>query len=122
MAMVEYAWQCVHRAKERGYSIVVGDAEGIDLTVILSCLSMQVPFETHGITPQARCLHPVRASYANAQLNYHQHNTNFLGRDRVMVNRADMVIAVWNGASRGTKYTYDYAVKQGKEAHLKTFN
>jgi len=37
------------------------------------------------------------------------------------VKRADACLAIWNGKSRGTKYTYDYAVKSGKKAWLKAF-
>lgn len=35
-------------------------------------------------------------------------------RNEDMVNAADKVVAFWNGNSRGTKYTIDYAVKQQK--------
>jgi nucleoside 2-deoxyribosyltransferase len=31
-----------------------------------------------------------------------------------MVDLADIVLAIWDGRSRGTKYTVDYAVKKGK--------
>lgn len=37
-----------------------------------------------------------------------------LVRDREMVDRADIVYALWNGRSRGTKYVIDYAKSTGK--------
>ena len=40
---------------------------------------------------------------------------DFLSRNRYMVSLSDSVIAVWDGVSRGTKYTFNYAQKQGKE-------
>lgn len=33
-------------------------------------------------------------------------------RNRLVVDMADVVIAFWNGTSRGTKYTIDYAKKK----------
>ena len=35
-------------------------------------------------------------------------------RNEEMVDLADIVLAIWDGRSRGTKYTVDYAVKKGK--------
>ena len=37
-----------------------------------------------------------------------------LKRNEVMVNLADQVLVIWDGKSRGTKYTIDYAKKIGK--------
>lgn len=34
-----------------------------------------------------------------------------LVRNEEMVDMADLVIAIWDGHSRGTKYTIDYAIK-----------
>lgn len=36
-----------------------------------------------------------------------------LVRNREIVKQAEMVVALWDGASKGTKYTIDYAKKQG---------
>lgn len=33
-------------------------------------------------------------------------------RNRLIVDMADVVLAFWNGTSRGTKYTIDYAKKK----------
>ena len=37
-----------------------------------------------------------------------------LVRDRLIVDNSDCVLAFWDGKSRGTKYTLDYAREQGK--------
>ncbi len=34
-------------------------------------------------------------------------------RNREIVDNSDMVVAFWNGTSKGTKYTIDYANKKG---------
>lgn len=36
-------------------------------------------------------------------------------RDEEMVEFADVTIAFWNGKSRGTKYTFDFAKKLGRK-------
>ena len=38
-----------------------------------------------------------------------------LVRDRLIVDEADFVVAVWDGVSRGTMYTLRYALGRGKE-------
>lgn len=35
-------------------------------------------------------------------------------RNRAIVDKADCVVAVWDGKSHGTKYSVDYARKKGK--------
>lgn len=42
-----------------------------------------------------------------------------LVRNRLIVENADIVVAIWDGRSRGTKYTIDYARKLNK--HLRLF-
>ena len=37
-----------------------------------------------------------------------------LKRNEEMVDMADAVLAIWDGKSRGTKYTVEYAKKRGK--------
>ena len=49
----------------------------------------------------------------------------YLRRDRLLVDRADRVVAIWDGASPGTYYTMKYAQERGKlhycwlERHVK---
>ena len=43
-----------------------------------------------------------------------------LVRNREMVDMADLVIAIWDGKSRGTKFTIDYAIKTN--TRLKIYN
>ena len=42
----------------------------------------------------------------------------FLERDRQIVDHCDILLAVWDGSSRGTKHTLDYAGKVGKPAFI----
>lgn len=42
-------------------------------------------------------------------------------RNRIIVDQADALIAIWDGESSGTKGTIKYAEKQGKPVHVRTF-
>lgn len=42
-------------------------------------------------------------------------------RNRSIVEESDLIIAIWDGKSRGTKETIDYAMALGKEVQLYKF-
>src|ERR1051326_7853894 len=93
----------VLRAKQLGWSITVGDASGVDAVVIQTCNLNDVPYLCYGISRDPRCTIAKRSAYTRVRGNY-------LDRDRYMVHLADEVYCIWNGVSRGTKYTYDCAI------------
>lgn len=39
-------------------------------------------------------------------------------RNRMIIDNCDQVIAIWDGISKGTKFTLDYAKKQGKPIEI----
>lgn len=39
-------------------------------------------------------------------------------RNEKIVNEADLIVAIWDGKSRGTKYTIDYANEQKKKVKI----
>ena len=41
-----------------------------------------------------------------------------LKRNELMVDMADAVLVIWDGVSKGSKYTIDYAKKQGKRVEV----
>lgn len=41
-----------------------------------------------------------------------------LVRDRQIVDKADLVVAIWDGNSPGTRYTIEYAKRQGVKVKL----
>ncbi len=45
-----------------------------------------------------------------------------LERNKTIVDNSDMVIAFWDGKSRGTKFTIDYATRQEKSIEIIKFN
>lgn len=42
-------------------------------------------------------------------------------RNETIVNSADLVLAFWDGKSKGTKHTLDLACKLGKKVHIVVF-
>ena len=44
-----------------------------------------------------------------------------LKRNKEMVDMADAVLVIWDGKSRGTKFTMDYAQKVGKQLTVVKF-
>jgi hypothetical protein len=111
---LRYAKRIVLRARELGWEIVVGDAEGIDYEVAKLCREYGVPFHTYGVTQAHRTLDVSADQYTRVEGDY-------LARDRYVCELADRGMFIWNGVSRGTKYTHDYMVKLGKPADLRVF-
>lgn len=80
---------------QSGDTIISGGAKGID--------SLAAEYATaHGLA-----LVEIRPNYAK-----NGRGATFI-RNREIVDNADIVVAFWNGTSKGTKYTIDYANKKG---------
>jgi predicted Rossmann fold nucleotide-binding protein DprA/Smf involved in DNA uptake len=47
--------------------------------------------------------------------NFKKHKRAYHYRNRQIVHDTDIIIALWNGSSTGTKYTIDYARSLNKE-------
>ena len=84
--------------------IVTGGANGID-----KCAEAFA--DLHGISKLV--LRPNYKKYRKAAP---------LLRNRMMVDICDIAIIVWDGTSRGTKYTIDYAKETGKKVLLTILN
>ena len=82
--------------------IISGGAKGIDTVAERYAAA-------HGI--ESRVFKPDYARFGKAAP---------LKRNDEMVEQADMVLAIWDGKSRGIKHTIDYAAKIGKEVKVIT--
>lgn len=49
---------------------------------------------------------------------YESKGDYYLHRNAEMIGMCDRVIAFWDGISRGTKFTYQYAEKRGKDTKV----
>jgi hypothetical protein len=129
-AMLHYTRRAVERAHERGWIILVGDnPEGVDQAVVRECRVLKARVIVAGISDFPRnggCQHN-QASYRKIWSGLYRGMdgewlSGYAVRDRWMVDNAQVCLFVWNGDSPGTKAGYDYAVRQGKVAHLVDFD
>lgn len=99
------AW--VNRCYERKHKVIVGDALGVDLRVIRLSNDLDMPITVYGAYGRMRIRTLVGENIPLACQSY-------LVRDQVMARECDLCIAIWNGESRGTLYTAQYAQHIGK--------
>ena len=76
--------------------IITGGAQGVDKAAIDYCLKYDVPYMT---------IRPINP----------KDKISYLFRNVEIVTMSDHIIAFWNGTSRGTKFTMDYANARGKK-------
>jgi len=112
-AGLAFARRAVQRAHQLDYEVIVGDASGVDEAVMQECHRLGVTCTVVGAYNRLRRRTP--------SCKVIQHQGSYIQRDRYMAEQCSMCLAVWNGESRGTKATYDFAVELGKTAWLKTF-
>lgn len=109
-AMLDRARQIVAQIAANGERVIVGDADGIDAAVIAECDRLGVPVEVFGAYGQVRH-HSTRGHEWAIK-------DSFLARDRTMAQHCDRCEAVWDGQSRGTRYTFEHARKYGKPVNV----
>lgn len=100
----------------RKWSIICGDAIGIDTFVVKECVRLQIPLKVYGVQSKPR-IQPFPDA-PNITYEY-MVNTSYTERDRHMARICDYGLFFWNGSSRGTKANYDYTnVTLGKPVLL----
>ena len=113
--MLAYARQVVTEAAGNGWCIVGGDALGVDAAVIAECDRLNVPVEVHGahshLRRQATHLHAANVVQPG----------DYPAHDRLMVERADIVYAIWDGTSPGTRRTFEHARRVCKAVRVADF-
>ncbi len=118
--MEQRAESAVWKAQEKGYSIIVGDAIGIDFAVVSACNALGVPYVCYGVTTIPR---QQQLCYPYIQIHFEgTWPERFLARNRHMADLANECLAIWDGKSRGTLYTYKYFKSLGKLCWLLDFS
>ena len=111
---IKKSWFCEVLVKSlisQNVKIIVGDAPGIDELVINTCIKHNYKnIVVVGAYNKIRRNQALKYGLTTVKYPY-----DFLSRNRYMVSLSNSVIAIWDGASSGTKYTFNYAQKQGKE-------
>ena len=80
-------------------TIIHGGAKGVDTTVEIKCKEIGVP---------TIIIRPINPSIKE----------HYLRRNAEMIGMCDEVVAFWDGESRGTKFTIDYAKKRSKRVTI----
>lgn len=81
--------------------LITGGAKGIDACA--EAFAREHDIELEIIRPDYKKYYPKAAP---------------LMRNKTIVEKADVLVAIWDGKSRGTKYTIDYAEKLGKPVYV----
>jgi hypothetical protein len=107
----------VERAGEWGWSLIAGDAPGVDHWAAREAWGRNIPLLTVGLSDWPR--HGVVGrSLSHLQLDVR----SYTKRDHFMVEQADHVMCVWNGKSLRTAAIYAYAMKRGKAPWLSVWD
>ena len=111
---IKQSWFCETLVKSlisQNIKIIVGDAPGVDELIINTCIRYNYKnIVVVGAYNKVRRKQALKYSLTTVKYPH-----DFLSRNRYMVSLSDSVIAIWDGVSRGTKYTFNYAQRQGKE-------
>jgi NADP-dependent 3-hydroxy acid dehydrogenase YdfG len=85
----------------KGASIITGSASGVDAAVIKAAREAGVPVQ---VMPASfdELTDPARAAARNLRL----------------VEACDVLVAFWDGSSKGTRGTIERALDSGKEVHV----
>ncbi|WKZ15510.1 MAG: hypothetical protein QY317_16575 [Candidatus Jettenia caeni] len=114
--MMKKVKEVVRWVANNGHSLIAGDAEGVDRIALMemSHLNEARRSVVYGANGRLRFSVPY-----GRKVILHE---DYLHRDRVMVREADLVVAIWDGVSRGTEYTFSHARKCGKKVIIRKFS
>jgi hypothetical protein len=113
-AMLAKVEEVVLWVKRQEYELLVGDAPGVDAHVRVCAETLSVPTTVYGAYGRLRGR---RRSHEQVVVVPEAYAV----RDRLMVQRCDLCVAVWNGRSRGTKDTVESARRLGKRVLVRSF-
>jgi hypothetical protein len=114
-AMLAKVEDVVLWVKRQGYALLVGDAPGVDAHARVCADALGVPTTVFGAYGR---LHGRRRTQETVMLIPEDYRV----RDRLMAQRCDLCVAVWDGRSRGTKAACEYARRLGKRVLVRAFD
>jgi hypothetical protein len=113
-AMREKVEDVVLWVKRQGYALLVGDAPGVDAHVRVCAEALSVPTTVYGAYGKLRGRRRGDEQVVVVPEEYMVH-------DRLMAQRCDLCVAVWNGRSRSTKATFESARRLGTRVLVRAF-
>ena len=94
----------ISRIPQNATELVSGGAEGVDAMAVQAALMLGLPIQVFS---------PDYKIYGNMAP---------LVRDRRIVDAADLVLAFWDGHSRGTAYTLKYCIERRRPFRIYLFH
>ena len=113
-AMLAKVEDVVLWVKRQGYALLVGDAPGVDAHARMCADALGVSTTVFGAYGRLRG----RRRAHEAVIVIPEDDRV---RDRLMAQRCDLCVAVWNGRSRGTKSTFEHAHRLGTRVVVQAF-
>ena len=100
---------------KRGVEIVVGDAPGVDRLVVYEAVKRGYGRHVTVVGARGIC----RNKFAVGKVaRIVRLPSSYLARNLYMVGLAKECFAIWDGKSRGTKFTFEVAQKAGLETTI----
>jgi hypothetical protein len=111
------AW-AVDLAKERGWAVAVGDATGVDTLVMKQCELQGVPYIVLGCEAVGHCRNCSPGAISWLIPGGDVRGSCYLIRDRALAELASRApkagfVGIWDGKSRGTRYTMEACTSVG---------
>jgi len=100
---------------KRGVEIVVGDAPGVDRLVVAE--AVRRGYGKHVTVVGARGICRNKSAIGKVA-RIVRLSSSYLARNLYMVGLAKECFAIWDGKSRGTKFTFEAAKKAGLETTI----
>lgn len=100
---------------KRGVDIVVGDAPGVDRLVVLEAVKRGYGKRVTVVGAYGKCRNTLAAGKVGRIVKL---KATYLARNLYMVGLSKECFAIWDGRSRGTKFTFECAKKAGLEVSV----
>jgi hypothetical protein len=100
---------------KRGVEIVVGDAPGVDRLVVAEAIRKGYSKHVTVVGAHGRCRNDFATDKVSRVIRL---SSTYLARNLYMVGLARECFAIWDGKSRGTKFTFEAAKKAGLEVSV----
>jgi hypothetical protein len=100
---------------KRGVEVVVGDAPGVDRLVVAGAVKRGYGQHVTVVGAHSRCRNEFATDKVGRVIRL---SSTYLARNLYMVGLARECFAIWDGKSRGTKFTFETAKKAGLEVSV----
>jgi len=100
---------------KRGVEIVVGDAPGVDRLVVVEAVRRGYGKHITVVGARGICRNKFAVGKVGRIITL---SSTYLARNLYMVGLAKECFAIWDGRSRGTKFTFEAAQKAGLETTI----